>query len=101
VDRPARMTAHRTFRGFPRRPGRRAGGMTGPYRSMTCPILRSTIALTSPGVACRPVAAFEKMSSPSRVTSNRPFDDGVNSIERMIGAQPVRSSSARPTARGT
>ncbi len=78
-------------------PSRGADG----YRGMGGPIFPSTIAAISPGLACRPSAAFEKISSPSRVTSNRPFDDGVISSPAMIGAQPVRSSSARPTARGT
>ena len=56
---------------------------------------------TSPELAWRPSAAFEKMSSPSSVTSKRPFEDGTRSIEAMIGAQPTSSSSVRPTARGT
>jgi hypothetical protein len=68
---------------------------------MTGPILRSTIAVISPGLAWRPSAALEKINSSSSVTSNRPFDDGINSIAEMIGAHPVSSASVRPTARGT
>ena len=69
-------------------------GISGPMRWRT----RSTI---SPGAACRPSAFFEKMRSPSSDTSKRPLDDGMSSMFSMIGAQPLRSWSAKLTARGT
>jgi hypothetical protein len=57
-----------------------------------------TSAATSCRFAWRPRFAFEKMSSPSRVTSKRPPEEGTSSIERINGAQPFSSSSVRPTA---
>ncbi len=70
-------------------------------RLISAPIRSRTIPATSPGWAWRPKAAFENTNSPSTITSNRPFDDGMSSIVLMIGAHPVSNSSVRPTARGT
>lgn len=62
------------------------------------PIRARTVSAISPGLACRPSRALEKMSSPSRETSKRPLDDGTSSIEATTGAHPPSNSSARPTA---
>ena len=60
-------------------PGRRFGGRRGPL---------------PPGVTPEQMrAALEKMSSASRVTSNRPPDEGRSSMVSMIGAHPLSSSS--------
>lgn len=50
--------------------------------------------MISSAVGCRPVAAFEKISLPSAITSNRPAPDGMRTISSTSDFFPTGSLNA-------